>query len=102
MRFVFLFFIYIFVFKTGFLCVVLDILEHTHQSGQELKYLPVSAPPQVSGLKACATTVRLTMLFIYIYFLIYALGFIFDFAIESYSVDNLDLDSPGLSSQKEG
>ena len=41
-------------FETGFLCVVLAVLELPLQAGFELGDLPASAS-QVLGLKACAT-----------------------------------------------
>jgi hypothetical protein len=48
-------------FETGFLCVVLAVLELTLvvQAGLELRNLPASAS-HVLGLKACATTARLS------------------------------------------
>ena len=56
----FLLFLLLFVcfwfFETGFLCIVLAVLELTlvDQAGLKLRNLPASAS-QVLGLKACAT-----------------------------------------------
>ena len=60
-------FLFIGFFETGFLCVVLAVLELTHsvdQAGLELRNLPAS-DSQVLGSKACATTVWSQVIFIY-------------------------------------
>ena len=58
--FLFFVFLFFFFFETGFLCIVLAVLELTLQtrlaSNSEI-HPPVSAS-QVLGLKACATTAR--------------------------------------------
>jgi hypothetical protein len=52
----FFFFFFFWFFETGFLCVVLAVLELIlDQAGLELRNPPASAS-QVLGLKACATT----------------------------------------------
>ena len=56
--FVFVLFVYLFVFKTGFLCVALAVLEPSvDQAGLKLRNPPDSAT-QVLGIKVCATTAQ--------------------------------------------
>jgi hypothetical protein len=52
-------------FETGFLCIALAVLELTlvDQAGLELRNPPASAS-RVLGLKVCATTTQLTVLFL--------------------------------------
>jgi hypothetical protein len=55
---------FFFFSETGFLCIVLAVLElnFVDQAGLELRNPPVSAS-QVLELKACATTARLVFAF---------------------------------------
>jgi hypothetical protein len=58
---VFFCFCFLFLFfETGFLCVVLAVLELTlDEAGLELRN-PTASASQVLGLKACATTAQLS------------------------------------------
>jgi hypothetical protein len=44
-------------FETGFLCIILAVLDFVDQAGLELRNMPASAS-QVLESKACATTAR--------------------------------------------